>query len=101
MNERQLLSHVDHWRDRAERAEAALAEAQRELSWEREVVVIDLSERLDAARKALEQYADPRNWGIERDFRYPRAVWIGPGADQSVPDALGIARAALAADGAA
>ena len=59
-------------------------------------------ERLEAAeaevarlREALAVYADHRHWGIEREFRYPRAVWIGPGADQTVPDAPGVARAAL------
>ena len=54
----------------------------------------------DRLREALAVYADHRNWGIEREFKYPRAVWIGPGADSSVPDAPGIARAALAADSA-
>lgn len=48
---------------------------------------------------ALAKYADPRHWGIEREsFGYPRAVWIGPGANQRFPDAPGIARAALEAD---
>jgi len=46
-------------------------------------------------REALAKYADARHWGMERDFRYPRAVWIGPGADQPVPDPPGIARSAL------
>ena len=56
-----------------------------------------LKQENNLLREALEVYADHRNWGIRRDdmHRYPAAVWIGPRAAQTVPDAPGVARAAL------
>ena len=54
------------------------------------------SEQLRELREALEQYADPRHWAISRNgFRNPSCIWIGPGAEDAVPNAVGIARAAL------
>ncbi len=55
--------------------------------------------RADAYEKALQVYADPRNWGIQRDeFRYPILTWIGPGATETVPNGMLTARAVLAGE---
>lgn len=78
--------HREQLRQLLDERDAALAEAQRELSWEREVVVVDLSERLDADRKALrESYAAMQRWMAEDDSRF-------------VMDALAILASALAAE---
>jgi hypothetical protein len=54
--------------------------------------------RVAELEAALAEYANPQHWGIDRtDFQYPKCVWIGPGADQRVPNAPEVARAALAA----
>ncbi len=57
----------------------------------------DLEEQLEAAREALGEYAKATNWAIGRDFRDgPECIWIGEGALENPPNAVGIARRALA-----
>lgn len=67
--------------------------------------LLDVMAERDAAERrvvqleeALAVYADPRHWSIARDiFRYPTAIWIGPGAaSETAPDAPKIAREVLA-----
>jgi hypothetical protein len=63
-------------------------------------LIATLEVRVRELESALEVYADARHWAISRDeFRHPSAVWIGPGATDRIPDAPGVARAALAAGG--
>jgi hypothetical protein len=51
----------------------------------------------DRLREALTVYADARHWAIRRnETRYPDCIWIGPGAEETVPNAPETARAALA-----
>jgi hypothetical protein len=52
-------------------------------------------------RRALEVYADPKNWAIRRGpSTYADCIWVGPGAvDRVYPDGPGVARAALGVEG--
>jgi hypothetical protein len=64
----------------------------------REPIIVRCQVERDRLAEALTVYADHRNWGITRDeLRHPSAVWIGPRSTETVPDAPGVARAALEA----